>query len=365
MVGIDIDVTHDALLDDRQAARADAFLVEQPRAEAARDQRVVDDRQRFAERLLANQVGPERPALLDATRRRGSHQAADQGRGRARVDDQVGLRRGPFLGPEPRKRSLQGLLGHVACRRQRSDMLPADVVAVRGAFFASVAQRDLRAIPAIGFLVLAGKAVAARVRGLERAVVHAGRRGNYPVVCCGRLIQRATPVEALLPAQVGHRLVHEIEVGGRTVREQGLRRNLPIIVRLEGPRYGNRLRDELPQAFRLEIRRRVARIATRCVDLHGQVPGGRVLDLLDLAIAILELHVAAARRGCPGVARAGRPGGLDGLLGAFLQISRHFRLPPSCWTRARSGCPAIPARAGRSCRRSSRRCRGARRSQPS
>ena len=365
VVGVDVDIPDVPVFDNRQCACRDALVVVTARRETPDDQRVVDDRELLAEGLFADERRPERAILLDAAGIGRAEQPVDERRRCPGIHDHRRLDGGALLGTQPRYRARKRPAARFIGIRQVGNMRAAGIETVLSPLVTAVPQSNERSEPAIGRVLLAEEAVAARRGRPLCAVIDARGRRDHVLVLVRGPVQSLAPRNALLALERLDARVDQVEFVAGTISEQTLGRDATILVRLQRRRNRHRFRDEVLQPARVEVGGRMARIAAVGVDTDAQALRGRVLDLLQIAVAILEVYVTALADRRPGVFGPGILRKLDGLRSARLQINRHFRLLPSSSTQARWGCPGIRGRSGRSCRRSSRRYRGVHRRRPS
>ena len=134
-------------------------------------------------------------------------------------------------------------------------------------------------------------------------------------------IERTTPGDALLAIKRLHAGIDKIEIVGRAIGEQRLRCYTPIFVRLERTRNGNGLGDEILQPIRAQVRRGMTRVAAAGINANAEILRRRVFDLLQVAVAVFELHVTTLACRRPGILRSGFLRKLNRLCGTFLEFS--------------------------------------------
>ena len=106
------------------------------------------------------------------------------------------------------------------------------------------------------------------------------------------VVKLLAPGQPLLAVERLDGTVDQVEIHAGPIREQCGRRHRALRIRFQ--RAGNRhgLRQESAEPVRIQVGRLVARISPVRVNLYGEHARGRVLDLLERAVAEIELHVA-------------------------------------------------------------------------
>jgi hypothetical protein len=199
-------------------------------------------------------------------------------------------------------------------------MRAAGIESVLGPLVTAVPQGNECSEPAVGRVLLVEEAVAARGSRPLCAVIDARRRRDYVLVLVRGPVQSLAPGNALLALQRLDARVDQVEFVAGTTPEQALGRDAAILVRLQRRRNCHRFRDEVLQPVRVEVGGRMVRKAPVRVDADTQVLRGRVLDLLEFTVAILEMDVTALADRRPGVFGPGILREFDRVRGARLQI---------------------------------------------